>query len=288
MGKPSISRRRFLAGAAVAVVSAGCASSRMRSRAGPARAPAPEAPLTTAPVLTPPIPPARPGPPRVIQSGSPFSEGIALTFDDGYCASCVGTLVAALETSGVHATLGPNGTYATAWTRYADRIKSLVAEGQISFCNHTFSHRNPLAMSERSFAEELVNNEQWIEANFGATSRPFYRPPYGYRNAATDDVAGYLGFTDVVMWSGTLGDATPETPQQILSQMQQYTAPGVIMLGHANHPNTGLIFDQLIDIVRQHHLETLTLAELLGTVTGGASGSSAGPAAPGGEGQVPA
>jgi peptidoglycan-N-acetylglucosamine deacetylase len=270
----SISRRGFLAGAAIAVVSSGCASSRTASRrAAPSttKAPAPEGPLTTAPVETPPIRPAKAGPPLVVRSGSPFSPGLALTFDDGYCKSCIGTLVAALEVSGVHATLSPNGTYSTAWDPYADRIKALVANGQLGLCNHTFSHHNPLAMSEQALARELDHNEQWIETTFGATSRPFYRPPYGYRNHATDDVAGYLGYTNVVLWSGTLCDATPETPGQIIAQMEQYCAPGVIMLGHANHPTTGEIFDQLIDIVHQRHLQTLTLAELLGT--SGVSGS---------------
>ncbi len=95
------------------------------------------------------------------------------------------------------------------------------------------------------------------------TSRPFYRPPYGNHNAAVDRVAAQLGYTDVLMWSGTLGDTVVQTPQFILNQMQMYAKPGLIVLAHGNHPATAAEIDQVIAVATDTGLRLVTVAEIL-------------------------
>jgi hypothetical protein len=50
-----------------------------------------------------------------------------------------------------------------------------------------------------------------------------------------------------------------------MSQAQKYLKPGVIMLGHANHPTVLGLFDQILALIRDRQLEPVTLDEMFGT-----------------------
>jgi peptidoglycan/xylan/chitin deacetylase (PgdA/CDA1 family) len=196
--------------------------------------------------------------------GPTTSNAVALTFDDGYCDPCVAGLIAGVERTGVHVTFCPNGVYGTAtWDKYAARIKALISKGRVTICNHTWDHADLTKLSAQQITNELTRNEQWIEQTFGVTARPFYRPPYGNHNASVDRIAAQLGYTQVLMWSGTLGDSVVQTPQFILNQMMMYDKAGTIVLAHGNHPATAGEFDQLIAVATQTGLRLVTVSELL-------------------------
>lgn len=215
------------------------------------------------PSTLPSIAPALPGPPRVIDSGSKQSGALALTFDDGYCDRCVAGLVAGAERTGAHITLCPNGMYGpTAWDRYAARIKTLMSRGQVAICNHTWAHKDLTKLDAVQVRAELTKNERWIQATFGVTSRPFFRPPFGSHNAAVDRIAAELGYTKVLMWSGSLEDSYTHVPGAILSAMRDSAKPGGVILAHGNHPVTATLFDELVRITQQAGLKTVTVAEL--------------------------
>ena len=219
---------------------------------------------TTTPTSTlPPIAPAVPGPAQVI-SRVPSAVGkVALTFDDGFCGDCVGTMVGDLERTGAHVTFCPNGTYGKVWLPYIDRIRVLVAKGQLQICNHTWDHQKITGLTRAHLTDEINRNEQWIEDTFGVTGRPFFRPPYGSHNAAYDAAAGSLGSTKVIMWSSTLSDSTMQPPETIISQLETNLVPGGIVLGHLNYPTTGQVFDQILAVLAQRGLTPVTVSELV-------------------------
>lgn len=219
---------------------------------------------TTTPTPTlPPIAPAVPGPPQVISRVRGAVGKVALTFDDGFCGDCVGTMVGDLERTGAHVTFCPNGTYGRVWLPYIDRIKVLIAEGQLQICNHTWDHQKITGLTQAQLTDEINRNEQWIEDTFGVTGRPFFRPPYGSHNAASDAVAGSLGFTKVIMWSSTLSDSTLQPPETIISQLETNLVSGGIVLGHLNYPTTGQVFDQLLAVLAKRRLTPVTMSELV-------------------------
>jgi peptidoglycan/xylan/chitin deacetylase (PgdA/CDA1 family) len=219
---------------------------------------------TLTPTATlPPIAPAVPGPAQVI-SRVPGAVGrVALTFDDGFCGDCVATMVGDIERTGAHVTFCPNGTYARVWMAYIDRIRVLIAKGQLQICNHTWDHRKITGLTRAHLTDEINRNEQWIEDTFGVTGRPFFRPPYGSHNAASDAVAGSLGFTKVIMWSSTLSDSTLQPPETIIRQLETNLVPGGIVLGHLNYPTTGQVFDQILAVLAQRGLTPVTVSELM-------------------------
>lgn len=230
--------------------------------------PAVEAPTTRPAVETPTTRPspavARPGRYGIIGSGPASSGALALTFDDGFCDECVAGLVAGVERTGAHVTLCPNGVYGpAAWSRHAARIKVLIGSGQVAICNHTWSHKDLTTLSADQIRSELIRNERWIGATFGVSSLPYYRPPYGRHNDAVDRIAAELGYTAVLLRSGSIGDSFTHVRDEVLENIQSSTRSGGIILAHANHPVTVDVFDELVRITREAGLRTVTVPELL-------------------------
>ncbi|HLH28500.1 MAG TPA: polysaccharide deacetylase family protein [Acidimicrobiales bacterium] len=265
----------MLAGGA-ALAAAGCSSSgsSARPRYPPPPPPVPDAePATVAPDPGggPPlelgeIPPPRPGSPHLVSSAPPGTRQIALTVDDGYCGPCIARYVEFARTSGVHLTFNPNGAFNQLWTtEIVEDVREMVADEQVQIGNHTWSHANLLPLSVSAIEKEITRNEAWIEQTFGVTARPYFRPPYGYYDRRVLQVAAGLGYTSILLWNGTLGDATAESPQQIIALAEKWLRPGTIMLGHMNHPAVFSCLGQIQEIIGSRGLEPLTLDEMFGT-----------------------
>jgi peptidoglycan/xylan/chitin deacetylase (PgdA/CDA1 family) len=212
-----------------------------------------------------PIPPPRPGPATVVSSATGPTQSIALTIDDGYCEECVGGYVAFVERSGIPITFSPNAIYQKVWTPYADRLRPLIEAGQVQIGNHTYHHDSLVKASDATIRSELERNDEWIQHTFGITSRPWLRPPFGYRNAHTDSVAAGLGYTKIVMWNGSFGDSGLLAADVLLGEADKWLRAGTIMLGHANAPTVLGLFDQIRAIMAERRLQPVTLDTMFGT-----------------------
>jgi len=210
------------------------------------------------------IKPAVPGKGEVITE-APSSAGrkVALTIDDGTCAKCVDRILDVLEQTGGKATIFPNGVYAASWEPQADRIRKLVASRQLTVGNHTYSHQVSTQIGPEAFGADLQRNEDWIQETFKLTGRPWFRPPYGDRDASIDAAAGQRGYRKVIMWSGTVADSDPRSEAYILNAIDYWAKPGAIILMHANYPATGKALPKIFRMLEKRRLEPVTLAELL-------------------------
>jgi peptidoglycan/xylan/chitin deacetylase (PgdA/CDA1 family) len=188
---------------------------------------------------------------------------IALTFDDGFCTPCVARIVRTLAATGAHATFFPNGVYEQAWVPQAAAIRRLVAAGHVTIGNHTYLHHDAKLESASAFETDLARDETWIERTFGVSARPFFRPPYGAYNSDTLAVAGRLGFTNVVLWSGTVADSSLHTGRYIVEAVGYWARPGAIILMHGNYPPTATVLPRILRLLRARGLRPVTLAELL-------------------------
>jgi peptidoglycan/xylan/chitin deacetylase (PgdA/CDA1 family) len=175
----------------------------------------------------------------------------------------VAGIVHVLQRSGAHATLFPNGRFNASWGPVAGAVKDLIKRGQLVVGNHTFTHTDPRRESADAFAKDLQRNERWIERTFGVTGRPWFRPPYGSYDHATIDAAGPLGYTRVILWSGTLADSDRRSVPYLLRAVRYWARPGVIMLMHGNYPNTARALPRILRLLALARLRPVTVAELL-------------------------
>jgi len=211
------------------------------------------------------FPPPHPGPATVSYAGPAGSRHIALTIDDGFDPATVSAYVEFARRTGTHLTFSPNGRYADVWARHAPVLRPLIAAGRVQIGNHSYSHRDLRRLPDAVVREEIERNEAWIQLTFGTTSRPWFRPPYGSRDARTDELAGATGFTRVLMWNGSFGDSRLLTPDVLLTQARRYLQPGTVMLGHANHLTITRLFDAVLELLRERDLRPVTLDEMFGT-----------------------
>ncbi len=211
------------------------------------------------------VPAPHPGPPRTIFHAPGPTRQIAITIDDGTCEECVAAYVGFAQSSGTPITFSPNGVVQAFWNPHAAVLRPLIEAGQVQIGNHTFSHHDLRRMPAGEIEGELERNDQWIQKTFGITTRPWYRPPFGFHTDRVDDVAGSLGYTNVLMWNGTYGDSEPLSIDVFLNQAERYLKPGTIMLGHANHPTATELFDVVLALIHERNLDPVTLDQMFGT-----------------------
>jgi peptidoglycan-N-acetylglucosamine deacetylase len=229
---------------------------------------APTAPPPPSPAALPPIPPPVPGPSQIFWYGPPAAAAarqVAITIDDGYCAECARAYAALAQATGIHITFNPNGCYGEIWTPLAETLKPLIEAGQVQIGNHTFNHWWLTGLTDAQITAQLEQNEEWIEQTYGITARPWWRPPYGAYDERTNELAASIGYTNVLMWNGSYGDSTLLRPRTLLHLAREYLHPGVIMIGHANHPTVTHLFPQIAEIIASRGLHPVTLDEMFGT-----------------------
>ena len=212
-----------------------------------------------------PIPPARVGKPEVFSGGSAKGGKIVLSIDDGYNAEVVAAYVEFAQRSGIALNFCPNGAYRGVWDGHAKTLRPLVAAGQVQFGNHTFSHQKIINRRASLIRSDIERNDDWIQTKFGVTSRPYLRPPYGWRDATSDEICASLGYTSVLLWNGSFGDSTVQSSRTIMNLARRYLVPGTVMLGHANHPAIIPLLPMIQELITSRGLHPVTLDRMFGT-----------------------
>jgi peptidoglycan/xylan/chitin deacetylase (PgdA/CDA1 family) len=262
-----LTRRRFLAGLAAATV-AGVGLARLVVDPQPRSfAQAPNAPVATSGPTAPGLL-AAPAEARIpLPGGGALSkipgEGdlLALTVDDGVNSEVVRAYTQFAKDTGVRLTFFVNGVY-DSWTENLGLLRPLVESGQIQLGNHTWSHPDMTTQTKSQISQQLTRNDEFLKKTYGIGAKPYWRPPYAKHNAVVDAVAGDLGYTIPVLWSGSLSDSTLITEEYIVKMADQYFTPQAIVIGHLNHLPVTHVYGELVDIIRSRSLRTVTLNDV--------------------------
>jgi peptidoglycan/xylan/chitin deacetylase (PgdA/CDA1 family) len=260
-------RRRFLlvlaAGLAGAAVGHGT-TDLVRHPSRPIGMPTPAAAVT---------PVARTAPPHVVPVPPPTGEvsalpgegsSLALTVDDGTNSQVVAAFAALAADTGIRLTFFPNGCYRS-WEENAAALRPLVESGQVALGNHTWSHPDLTTLGDQEVAEEIRRNQEFLATTFGVRDTPFLRPPYGAHDERTDRIAADLGHPTIAMWNGTLDDSRVLTAAELMAAAEQWFTAQRIVVGHANQPTVTTVYGQLLDLIAQRGLRTVTLADVWAT-----------------------
>ncbi len=205
---------------------------------------------------------ARVAPPAGVLTSLP-GEGnqLALTVDDGTSSPVVAAFAQFCRDTGTRLTFFVNGANAS-WIDNAQTIRPMVDSGQIQMANHTWSHPylNRISLSE--VRDQIKRNADFLQNTYGTNGAPYFRPPYGVHTPDTDRVAADLGYSTVTLWSGTVGDSLPETPENLVACAARSFAAQQIVLVHANLPTITHCFDQLQGLIGGRGLQTVTLNDV--------------------------
>jgi len=254
----------------------GCANSRYPTSANsatpgvpspartPASGPTPSPTYSSTPVPSQTPPPALKKVP--LPGGKIFAlpgrgDLLAWTVDDGVSSAVVAAYARFARDSGIRLTFFVNGQYPS-WVDNAAALRPMVESGQIQLGNHTFSHPNLLKLSDAGIVRELQKNDAFVRNTYGVGTAPFYRPPYGYTDRRTEEVAASIGYRAPVMWYGSLSDSGPISPAQVVDFATKWFLPQHIVIGHANFDPVTMVYPQLLEIIRERNLRTVTLNDV--------------------------
>ncbi|WP_100444441.1 polysaccharide deacetylase family protein [Glycomyces xiaoerkulensis] len=156
---------------------------------------------------------------------------VGLTFDDGPNPSTTASLLNALQSSGLRATVFNTGQNVAS--------NPGLAQSQLDagmwIANHSWSHPDMTQLSRQEMAQEIADTQQAIEQATGVTP-DLFRPPYGSTNATLRDVESQYGLTEV-LWDVDSEDWNGASTQQIVQAARQLQAGDVILM-HDNYQST--------------------------------------------------
>jgi peptidoglycan/xylan/chitin deacetylase (PgdA/CDA1 family) len=192
---------------------------------------------------------------------------VALTFDAGSDAGSASAILDVLATNGVPATFGLTGRWADANPALVRRI---VADGH-QVVNHSYDHpsftgystgASPLPRTER--LDQLARADAAIRAAGGASTAPWFRPPYGDDDATVRADVGSVGYRYELMWTvDSLGwKGLPAA--DVLRRCLDGAEPGAIYLMHVGIASTDhAALQDLIDGLRVRGYGFATAAGLI-------------------------
>ena len=186
---------------------------------------------------------------------------VALTVDDGGSSECVALYAQWCVDSGMRVTFFLNGSL-PAWTDNAAALAPLVANGQVQLANHTWSHADLRQLSTGGIQDELLRNGDFIRDTYGVEAAPYYRPPFGYSDDRVRAAAAAVGYTQPVMWYGSLADSGLISDADLLQYANDWLLAQHIVIGHANWPTVTRHFEDLAGIIRSRGLVPVTLDDV--------------------------
>ncbi|MCW2928306.1 MAG: polysaccharide deacetylase family protein [Thermoleophilia bacterium] len=228
-----------------------------------ATTPAPPTPAPTTPT-TPTSPPAS-GQPRV-PSGPAISrvpgagKRVALTFDDGPNGAYTDSILATLKRRHVKGTFYVIGQQAA---RDGARLTRMRDAGH-AIGNHSWDHSQLTKLSRADVQSQLKRTSDAIERTTGKRPDTF-RPPYGARNAAVDEVARGLGMRDIIWDVDTVDWSRPGADAIARTAVDNARNGSIILMhdGGGNREQTVAALDRVITGLQAKGFELVTVPQLV-------------------------
>lgn len=198
------------------------------------------------------------------QTGLP-GEGkyIAWTVDDGADPEVVRAYAEFSQRTGTRLTFFINGQY-PAFRQHRDLLLPLVKSGQLQIANHTYSHAALTSLTDEQIVQELTRNDEEIRRLFGVSSKPYFRPPYGYYDARVLAAAASCGFTRPVLWYGSLADSSNISSAEVYAYAEKYALAQHIVIGHLNYQGVVSELDRIRALLDRRGLKTVTIRDYYG------------------------
>jgi peptidoglycan/xylan/chitin deacetylase (PgdA/CDA1 family) len=136
----------------------------------------------------------------VIRRGNPANAKVALTFDVEIDDKTLYAILDILSQRGVHGTFFVTGRWVMA---YPDAARAIVAQGH-EISNHSLTHPFFSRIGLDGALSELRRTDQIIHDTTGASSRPYFRFPYGDFTADTAALVAREGYV-AYHWSADDG-----------------------------------------------------------------------------------
>jgi peptidoglycan/xylan/chitin deacetylase (PgdA/CDA1 family) len=210
-------------------------------------------------------PASLPHAPVLVVQGRTEQPRVALTLDAGAGSAPVPRILEVLRERDTQLTFFLTGTWAA---ENPDLARQIVADGH-ELANHSLTHSDFTTLSDAAIMQELSETERILQRITGASTRPFFRPPYGAYNSrvllATIE-QGYLP----IYWTFDSLDSVgaPKSAEFLVQRVTGTYTPaelrGAIILAHCGSEATAEALPTILDRFDAMGLQVGTLSEVLG------------------------
>lgn len=200
---------------------------------------------TLDPLPTPTIPP-KPTVKPEISRGDTSKKQVIFTFDAGSGIQSADAILNVLKDHGVRGTFSLTGKWAEQNPTFTKRIAS---EGH-EIINHTYSHPYLTQVSNVTIQTELQKTENVIKELTGKSTKPYFRPPYGNRNANVLKVAGEEGYQSIYWTVDALDWQVGATASSVKQRIYDNLSSGAIVLMHVGDEITGQVLDEVFTEIK--------------------------------------
>jgi len=192
---------------------------------------------------------------------------VAFSFDAGADTGYAPQILDTLAANHLHATFGMTGHWASL---NPDLLKRMVNDGH-TLINHTYHHASftgystnlpPMTQAQRW--QELDDTEALVQQLTGATTRPYFRPPYGDYDASVNADVGAWGYAYNIMWTVDSRGWTGLPAPDITNRCLQLAEPGAIYVFHVGAASQdGAALQSIIDGLRAAGYDIGTVPDVL-------------------------
>lgn len=187
---------------------------------------------------------------------------VALTFDGGGNDASARSVLAVLRRQHVKGTFFLTGHFVKTYPALARAIGRRYAVG-----NHTVNHVDLRRLSTGAVANEITQAQRMISRATGRDTRPYFRFPYGARDARTLAILRRLDYVSVRWTVDTLGwmGRSVQTVSGAVRRVLAGLVPGEIVMMHLGSSRDGSTIDAhalpaVIRAVRARGYRFVTLA----------------------------
>ena len=202
--------------------------------------------------------------PLLVQRGAAGRPVVALTLDAGASAEPVPGMLRTLRERQVTITFFLTGKWIA---ENPELTRQIVADGH-EIANHTYNHPDMRNLSDEAIRQELADTEALLQEIAGASSRPFFRPPYGAyddRVLRLAEAEGYLPIYWTLDSLDSVGE--PKTAAFLLERVTAKLTPeqlrGAIILAHCGSQPTAEALPQILDRFAAMGLQVGKISEVL-------------------------
>jgi peptidoglycan/xylan/chitin deacetylase (PgdA/CDA1 family) len=187
---------------------------------------------------------------------------VALTFDGGGNADAATGVLTELRRAKVPATFFLTGHFVQSFPRLARVIGRRYPVG-----NHTVNHLDMLRLPPAAERREVTRAATLIQQATGRDTHPYFRFPYGSRNARTLRLVNGLGYTSVRWTVDTWGwmGFSQQSVAGAVRRVTRHLVPGEIVLMHLGSARDRSTIDSralpaVVRLVRARGYRFVTLA----------------------------
>ena len=148
-------------------------------------------------------------------------------------------------------------------------MRQIVADGH-EIGNHTFNHPDLRHVTSAVMRDELASTEALLRetAGDGATTKPFFRPPYGAYDERVLNAAQAEGYLPIYWTLDSLDSVgQPKTAAFLLDRVTNKLTPeqlrGAIILAHCGSAPTAEALPQILDRFAAMGFEVHKLSDVL-------------------------